>query len=137
MWPSLRTTPRLRTFILAAFVHQLYACPCGCLEQNGWYQAIRSLAASVSLVASAPPTTFGFEDFRVEEEHCDGDDQLSFVGQQSSQLDYRAGLFWFSVHANMSMSFAGNAPPDNSLVNEHATETRALEVRARLQVLRI
>lgn len=133
----LRTTPRLRTFILAAFVHQLCACPCGCLEQNGWYQAIRSLAASASLIVSPPSTTFGSEDFRVEEVHCDGDAQLTFVGQRSNQLDNGTGLHGFAAHANSSISSAGNASPDGFLFNEHATETRALEVRARLQVLRI
>jgi hypothetical protein len=127
----------LRTFILAAFVHQLYACPCGCLEQNGWYQAIRSVAASVSLVASPPLTTFGSEDFRIEEVHCDGDAQLTFVGQRSNQLDYGAGLYGFAAHANGLISSTGNASPDGFLLNERATETRALELRARLQVLRI
>jgi hypothetical protein len=137
MWLPLRTTPRLRTFILAAFVHQLNACPCGCLEQNGWYQAIRSLAVSVSLVTSPPPTTFGFEDFGVEEDHCDGDVRLTFLGQRNNQLDHGAGLYGISAHASVSISSAGNVSPDGFLVNEHATETRALEVRARRPVLRI
>jgi hypothetical protein len=132
-----RTTRRLRTFILAAFVHQLYACPCGCLEQNGWYQAVRSLAASASLVTLPVTTTFGLEDFRIDEDHCDGNARLTFVGQRSGQLDFGAGLFWFAVHATASISSAGTAPSDGSLVNEHATQSAALEVRARCQVLRI
>jgi hypothetical protein len=133
----LRTTRLLRTFVLAAFVHQLNACPCGCLEQNGWYQAIRSLAESASLISAPLSSTFGDEDFGVEEDHCDGDVRLTFVGQRSSQLDYGAGLFWFSVHANASISSAGSVPSDSPLINEHATQSSALELRARCQVLRI
>jgi hypothetical protein len=137
MWLRLRTTRRLRTFLLAAFVHQLNACPCGCLEQNGWYLAVRSLAASVSLVTSPTTTTFGREDLRVEEEHCDCDAQLNFVGQRSSQLDHGAGLFWFAIRTTASISSPGTAPSDGALVNEHSTQTSALEVRAPCQVLRI
>jgi hypothetical protein len=137
MWPPLRTTRRLRTFVLIAFVHQLNACPCGCLEQNGWYLAMRSLVASASIVTSPLPTTFGFEDFGVEEDHCDGDVWLVFVGQRSNQLDYRAGLYGFAADASISISSAGNVSPDVSLLIEHAIENRALEVRARSQVLRI
>jgi hypothetical protein len=133
----LRTTRLLRTFVLAAFVHQLNACPCGCLEQNGWYQAIRSLAESASLISSPLSVTFEDEDFGVEEDHCDGDARLPFVGQRSSQLDFGAGLSWFAVHGNTSISSAGSVPSDSPLVNEHATQTTALEVRARCQVLRI
>jgi hypothetical protein len=127
----------MRTFLLAAFVHQLNACPCGCLEQNGWYLAVRSLAASVSFFTSPTTTTFGLEDLGVEEEHCDGDSQLTFVGQRSSQLNHGAGLSWFAIHATASIYSAGTAPSDGALVNEHATQNPALEVRARCQVLRI
>ena len=29
---------------LVAFVYQLGACPCGCLEENYWYQSLRKIA---------------------------------------------------------------------------------------------
>jgi hypothetical protein len=137
MWLPLRTTRRFRAFILAAFIHQLNACPCGCLEQNGWYLAIRSLAASASLITLPVPTTFGLEDFGFEEDHCDGDARLTFVGQQSSQLDYGTGLFWFPAHANTPISSTVHSPSDSNLVSDHAAQPSALEVRARCPVLRI
>jgi hypothetical protein len=137
MWLPLRTTRQFRTLILAAFVHQLNACPCGCLEHNGWYQAMRSLAVSASLVTPRLSTSFGSEDFRVEPDHCDGDVRLTFVGHRSSQLDFGTGHFCFATHANNSISAAVNISPDGSLVNGQAHQFQALEVRAWWHVLRI
>lgn len=41
----------IRVALVVAALHLLGACPCGCLEHNGWYQA----AMAALGVASTPP----------------------------------------------------------------------------------
>ncbi|MCA9241949.1 MAG: hypothetical protein KDA37_17180 [Planctomycetales bacterium] len=50
----------IRLLLAAAAIHMLGACPCGCLENNGWYLTAVSLFGSPT---SSEP----------HEEPCDGD----------------------------------------------------------------
>jgi hypothetical protein len=88
--------------------------------------------APIALDTSRLPTTAGLEEY-----HCDGDTLLTFVDQRGSEQQHGTTACWYAVHAETSISLAGNVAPDGSLVNEHATQPLALSVRARSQVLLI
>ena len=82
-----------------AMVYQLGAGACGCLEHNGWYQAV------VAMASDADSQTVPLEEPRsplVDEDHCDRDAHPpALVASKAHQLKHPAcvALSVCSVHA--------------------------------------
>ncbi|QDU57006.1 hypothetical protein [Aeoliella mucimassa] len=76
---SSRTIHILRLLLAVAVLHLVGACPCGCLEQNTWYQAMVSLSKQVGVeIPSDTPC----------EDEADCHQQMAMITSgQSSVLD--------------------------------------------------
>jgi hypothetical protein len=68
-------SPFAASLLIAAFVFQMGACPCGCWEHNGW---VRTLASVVSVDAHSHPAT--------DEQHSHGEN-LPGLHQQGHDCD--------------------------------------------------
>jgi hypothetical protein len=124
-----------------ALMHQLGACPCGCIEGNLWVQTILRLTgksldqpAATSMVAVAPS--------RVDGQDCEDDHAgLAYVaGHRTTAVDSQAGM-----GSAVPMHADGALPLPFFAANRFSAERRdrqlsgvsARTLRAQLQVFLI
>jgi hypothetical protein len=131
----------LSAAVMVAFVHQLGACPCGCLERNFWWQSFLKLTGqSRSHVASAssdiPRVAV------VGSTKCDHDHEqvVYLAGSSANVVESHLGQFHaFTAgawHAVMSDQLALSKTSRNQ-ENCRASRPPAQTLRAQLQVFLI
>ena len=129
----------LHTLLLVTFVYQLHACPCGCFDKNGWFQAGRSLFAYVTGAADLhgwprDSTTCP----QVEDDHCNASGSPVFMAGKRS--DYSSPESLVKVPSSQfSPQHLLTSIGSSSKISGWgiSIKSRAQEVRAHLQVFLI
>lgn len=123
-----------RTLLLAAFVHQLGACACGCLEHNAWVQTAMSLASDAGghhhHHAPTGPTRLSDD-----HSHCDDQGELVYTaGRNSEDLGPPR-----SAPAASAFDMVAGMMAESGVTASLAEQPLLLTpgARARLQVLRL
>jgi len=116
--------------LVISTLHLLGACPCGCLEHNGWYQAAASLVGSADSGSDGSPS-------RHEDDCDDVHSPTYFLAETHRVLVTNrtiliAGLF--DKSCNLAESLATD---QGSRVLASRDSLSGLLLRSRLQVLRL
>ncbi len=141
---SIAYQPIVRVLLVIASIHMLGACPCGCLEENGWYQTAiafltsensasdRSLAIGNNLATANA--------YEVSEADCD-EEQASFITRESNR---RFQTMLTLAASAQSSTTTGNLQHLDALNSDSYTrmiaawnESGSLVLRARSSILRL
>jgi hypothetical protein len=131
-----RPTRRLNVLLLAALVHFVNACPCGCLQRNGIYQAFVSVVPGD--VGSAPPHGPSSPDgpADVESAHCHSHSDLLFATGTGVVPPHDSAMP-ITYAPNYALQAIESAAPRGEHLRSLASANPALGVCAELKVLLI
>ena len=127
--------------LAAALVHQLGACPCGCIEGNLWLQTVLRATGLAKQLVAATPAPVGPSN-QVDSTTCDGTHaKTSYVpGSELAVNSSHAGVVGVLAIVEDGFWPAGRIVPDLRLVERCANcidRPTARTLRAQLQVFLI
>jgi hypothetical protein len=141
-----RVHPQSRRRVLSAvlamaLLHQLGACPCGCLERNLWWQSFLQLTGQATnrVIVTSPKTT-GVE--IVASSTCDGDHEpvMYLAGKSAKDLESHLGQFHTIAAVVSSAVMPDLVALSTTLIHQvncRTSCTPAQTLRAQLQVFLI
>lgn len=128
-----------QTLLLVAFIHQLHACPCGCLDENGWFQAGRALFVYVTDAADShdlpgDPTVCT----QVEDDQCDASgSQVFLAGRRSGCSSHEPLVLVLASQISPQILHTSIGSMSRLASRSTSTKSSAADVRANLQVFLI
>lgn len=141
MMPSRSKTRWLNSILLLAFVHQLNACPCGCLEHNGWYQLgmswLSGESKAIALISSADASTSDLSDADSDCDDLDFEIYVAFEERTAGPSHRSSSIACLQLLELQPLSSAVADDSPTVVYLDPTLSCSALELRAHFQILQI